>query len=244
MKASQPQLVSNHSPIHVAIIMDGNGRWAESRGLSRAEGHAQGAEAARRTIKASIDLGIEYLTLFGFSLENWGRPAGEISDLMGLLRVYLRKEIEELDREGVKLKFIGDRTLLEPDIVSLLDASEQRTKDNSRLTVILALSYGSRQEIAEAARRIACEALSGKIDPKKIDEDAISERLFTREIPDPDLIVRTSGEKRISNFMLWQSAYAEFVFMDVLWPDFCKEDLEKSIEEFSRRERRYGTTSG
>ena len=238
---SQPE--SNGVPVHVAIIMDGNGRWAQSRGLSRAAGHLEGVEAVRRTVKASKQLGIRYLTLYGFSLENWKRPAKEIADLMGLLRLYLRKEIAELDREGVRIRFIGDRTLLEPDIVSLIEMSEQKTRGNTQLDLIVALSYGSRQEIMTAARKLALDAAAGEIDPDTIDEDTLNARLFTRDIPDPDLIVRTSGEQRLSNFLLWQAAYAELVFTDVFWPDFSREELENSIAEFGRRERRYGATT-
>ncbi|HCH57198.1 MAG TPA: isoprenyl transferase [Rhodospirillaceae bacterium] len=238
---SQPE--SNGVPVHVAIIMDGNGRWAQSRGLSRAAGHLEGAEAVRRTVEASKQLGIRYLTLYGFSLENWKRPAKEIADLMGLLRLYLRKEIAELDREGVRIRFIGDRTLLEPDIVSLIEMSEQKTRGNTQLDLIVALSYGSRQEITTAARQLALDAVAGEIDPDTIDEDTLNARLFTRDIPDPDLIVRTSGEQRLSNFLLWQAAYAELVFTGVFWPDFSREELENSIAEFGRRERRYGATT-
>ena len=238
---SQPE--SNGVPIHVAIIMDGNGRWAQTRGLPRAAGHAQGAEAVVRTVKAAKYLGIRYLTLYGFSLENWKRPAKEIADLMGLLRIYLRKEIAELDREGVRIRFIGDRSLLEPDIVSLIEMSEQKTKSHTQLELIVALSYGSRQEITMAARQLATDAAAGEIVPDAIDENALEARLFTSDVPDPDLIVRTSGEQRISNFLLWQAAYAEFVFTDVLWPDFSQEELENSIAEFGRRERRYGATT-
>ena len=243
MKPVPGQPESNGVPIHVAIIMDGNGRWAQARGLSRAAGHAQGAEAVRRTVKSAKNLGIRYLTLYGFSLENWKRPAKEIAELMGLLRIYLRREIAELDREGVRIRFIGDRTLLEPDIVSLIEMSEQKTKSNTQLELIVALSYGSRQEITMAARQLAIDAVVGEIDPDTIDENALEARLFTSDVPDPDLIVRTSAEQRISNFLLWQAAYAELVFTDVLWPDFSQEELENSIAEFGRRERRYGATT-
>ena len=238
---SQPE--PSGIPVHVGIIMDGNGRWAQSRGLPRAAGHAQGAEAVRRTVKAAKILGIRYLTLYGFSLENWNRPAKEILDLMGLLRLYLCKEIGELQREGVRIRFIGDRTLLAPDIVSLIEMSEQKTRDNIQLDLVVALSYGSRQEITDAARKLAMDAAAGKIDPETIDETSLEARLYTADIPDPDLIIRTSGEQRISNFLLWQSAYAEFVFTDVLWPDFSLEKFELLIEEFGRRERRYGATT-
>lgn len=243
MKPVPTQPESTGIPVHVAIIMDGNGRWAKAKGLPRAAGHAQGAEAVRRTVKAASQLGIRYLTLYGFSLENWKRPAKEIADLMGLLRLYLRKEIAELHREGVRIRFIGDRSLLEPDIVSLIEMSETKTKANTKLDLVIALSYGSRQEIAHAVRDLASAVASGEMDVDSIDENALESRLYTADLPDPDLIVRTSGEQRISNFLLWQSAYAEFVFTDVLWPDFSREELENSIEEFGRRERRYGATT-
>jgi undecaprenyl diphosphate synthase len=243
MKPLPTQPESNGVPVHVAIIMDGNGRWAKARGLPRAAGHAQGAEAVRRTVKAASELGIRYLTLYGFSLENWKRPAKEIADLMGLLRLYLRKEISELHREGVRIRFIGDRSLLAADIVSLIEMSEQKTRENTKLDLVIALSYGSRQEITSAVRQLVKEVAAGEIDADAIDEHFIQCRLYTADLPDPDLIVRTSGEQRISNFLLWQSAYAEFVFTDVLWPDFSREKLADSIEEFSRRERRYGATT-
>lgn len=223
--------------------MDGNGRWATAKGLPRVAGHTEGAEAVRRTVKAASQLGIRYLTLYGFSLENWKRPAMEIADLMGLLRLYLRKEISELHREGVRIRFIGDRTLVEPDIISLIEMSEQKTKANVKLDLVIALSYGGRQEITSAVRKLVSDVVAGEMDVDSIDENALEERLYTSDIPDPDLIVRTSGEQRISNFLLWQSAYAEFVFTDVLWPDFSHEKLEDSIEEFSRRERRYGAST-
>ncbi len=243
MKPVPTQQESNGTPVHVAIIMDGNGRWAKAKCLPRVAGHAQGAEAVRRTVKAASQLGIRYLTLYGFSLENWKRPAKEIADLMGLLRLYLRKEISELHREGVRIHFIGDRTLLEPDIISLIEMSEQKTKANVKLDLVIALSYGSRQEITTAVRKLVSDVVAGEMDVDSIDENALEARLYTSDIPDPDLIVRTGGEQRISNFLLWQSAYAEFVFADVLWPDFSRAKLEDSIEEFSRRERRYGAST-
>lgn len=243
MKPLPTQPISNGIPVHVAIIMDGNGRWAKARGLPRAAGHAQGAEAVRRTVKAASELGIRYLTLYGFSLENWKRPAKEIADLMGLLRLYLRKEISELHREGVRIRFIGDRSMLAQDIIALIDMSEEKTRANTKLDLVIALSYGSRQEITAAVRELARKVAAGELTPDSIDEETLQGRLYTADMPDPDLIVRTSGEQRISNFLLWQSAYAEFVFTDVLWPDFSREKLEDSIEEFSRRERRYGATT-
>ena len=243
MKPLPTQPISNGIPVHVAIIMDGNGRWAKARGLPRAAGHVQGAEAVRRTVRAASELGIRYLTLYGFSLENWKRPAKEIADLMGLLRLYLRKEVGELHREGVRIRFIGDRSMLAQDIIALIDMSEEKTRANTKLDLVIALSYGSRQEITAAVRELARKVAAGELTPDSIDEEMLQERLYTADMPDPDLIVRTSGEQRISNFLLWQSAYAEFVFTDVLWPDFSREKLEDSIEEFSRRERRYGATT-
>ncbi len=229
--------------MHVAIIMDGNGRWAEARKLPRSAGHAEGAEAVRRTVVASKELGVRYLTLFGFSTENWKRPFNEIKNLMHLFRIYLMKDIDKLEKEGVRLRFIGDRSVLEPDIVSLIETSERKTKLNNELDLIVALSYGSRQEITLAAKKLARDVVGGDLEPDSIDEDALASRLSTDGIPDPDLIIRTSGEHRISNFLLWQSAYSEFVFTDVLWPDFCGQQLEQSIKEFGRRERRYGSTT-
>ena len=231
-------------PEHVAIIMDGNGRWAKARNLPRVAGHQRGAESVRRTVRAAVDLGISYLTLYGFSNENWKRPKSEVTDLMGLLRLYLRKEIDELNEKGVRIRFIGDRARLADDIVSLIETAEHRTRDNVRLNLVVAISYGGRQEITAAARRVAREALAGEIDPEAIDEDVLSDRMATTGIPDPDLLIRTSGEQRISNFLLWQSAYAELIFVDTLWPDFSKSDLEDAVREFQRRERRFGATGG
>jgi undecaprenyl diphosphate synthase len=231
-------------PAHVAIIMDGNGRWAKARGLPRIAGHRRGAEAVRRTIEAAAELGISYLTLFGFSSENWKRPSDEINDLMGLLRHYLRGEIAELHRQGVRLVVIGDRARLAPDIVTLIENAEQLTRDNGRLTLIVALSYGGRADIVRAARKLAQEVAAGRIEPSAIDEVRLSDSLFTAGIPDPDLLIRTSGEQRISNFLLWQSAYTELVFIDTLWPDFGRDDLEKALSDFYGRERRYGASVG
>ena len=230
-------------PTHVAVIMDGNGRWAKARGLPRTAGHKKGVDAVRRTVQAARELGIGYLTIFSFSSENWRRPEEEVSDLMQLLRFYLRSEIAELHKGGVRLRVIGDRSRLSMDIVQLIEKAEALTGDNRALTLVVALSYGSRQEITQAARRLAEEVRDGRLDPAAIDEQALSDRLFTADIPDPDLIVRTSGEKRISNFLLWQAAYVEFVFLDTLWPDFTKRDLETAVEEFYRRERRFGATA-
>ncbi len=229
-------------PCHVAIIMDGNGRWAKMRGLPRVAGHRRGAEAVRRTVEAATELGISYLTLYGFSSENWKRPAGEIHDLMGLLRHYLRAEIADLHRNGVRLRIIGERDRLGPDITTLIENGERLTCENTRLNLTIALSYGGRAEIALAARRLARLVEAGRLSADGIDENAVAGQLLTVDMPDPDLIVRTSGEQRISNFLLWQSAYAELVFVDTYWPDFGKADLERAISDFCGRERRYGAT--
>jgi len=220
--------------------MDGNGRWARGRGLPRAEGHRRGAEAVRRTVRGAAELGIRYLTLYGFSSENWKRPIAEVDDLMGLLRLYLRSEIADLHKNNVQIRVIGDRARLAPDIVALIEQAEQQIRDNTRLTLTVALSYGGRDEITRAARRLAEEVAAGRLAPADIDEETFAARLATTGIPDPDVIIRTSGEQRISNFLLWQSAYSELVFVDTLWPDFDRSALERAIEEFHLRERRYG----
>ncbi|MEX0760415.1 MAG: isoprenyl transferase [Tistlia sp.] len=230
-------------PSHVGIIMDGNGRWATARGLPRVAGHRQGAEAARRTVRAAVDLGIRHLTLFSFSSENWKRPMTEIEQLMELLRRYLRSEIVELHEQGVQLRVIGDRERLAPDIVRLVEEAEATTRDNRRLTLVMALSYGARQELTSAARALAREAAAGRLDPEAIDEALFASRLWTADLPDPDLLIRTSGEMRISNFLLWQLAYAEFVFTERLWPDFGRDDLASAINEFGRRDRRFGAAA-
>ncbi|MBP2227222.1 undecaprenyl diphosphate synthase [Azospirillum agricola] len=230
-------------PEHVAIIMDGNGRWAKARGLPRTAGHKKGVDAVRRTVEAARELGVGTLTIFSFSSENWRRPEEEVTDLMGLLRFYLRSEVAELHKAGIRLRVIGDRLRLSDDINRLIDNAEALTRDNRTMTLVVALSYGSRQEIVLAARRLAEDVAAGRVSAGAIDEGAFAARLFTADIPDPDLIIRTSGEKRISNFLLWQAAYAELVFIDTLWPDFTKRDLEAAIEEFHRRERRFGATT-
>jgi undecaprenyl diphosphate synthase len=231
------------SPLHVAIIMDGNGRWAAARGLQRTHGHRRGADAVKTASECAVRLGVRYLTLFGFSSENWGRPDWEISDLMGLLRYYLRSEVGFLQEHSIRLKVIGDRDRLAPDIVQAIESVERDTAGNSRLTLTIALSYGGRAEICRAARRLAAEAAAGRLDPAMIDETLFSGFLYTWDMPDPDLVIRTSGEQRISNFLLWQVAYAEMVFLDTYWPDFSRQDFEQAIAEFSRRDRRYGSVS-
>lgn len=228
------------SPLHVAIIMDGNGRWAQARGLPRTFGHKEGVGAVRRSVEAAPDLGITHLTLFGFSSENWSRPEDEVTVLMGLLRHYLRREVAELHSQGVRLRVIGDRSRFQRDIVELIEHGEAVTRDNDRLVLTLALSYGGRQEIAATARRLAAEAAAGRLDPASIDERAFAGALPSADLPDPDIVIRTSGEKRISNFLLWQMAYAELVFVETYWPDFGRADLEAALGEFQRRERRFG----
>ena len=231
-------------PAHVAIIMDGNGRWAKARALPRIAGHRRGADAVRRTVEAAIEIGISYLTLYGFSSENWKRPAGEVDDLMGLLRHYLRAEIAELHRNGVRVRIIGDRTRLANDIITLIDNAETLTRGNGRLNLAVALSYGGRAEISAAAREIAKDVQAGRLDPDAIDENLFSPYLLTADMPDPDLVIRTSGEQRLSNFLLWQTAYSELVFTSTLWPDFGKADLERAVGDYHGRERRYGATVG
>jgi undecaprenyl diphosphate synthase len=231
-------------PRHIAIIMDGNGRWARARGLPRIAGHRSGAEAVRRTVTAAGELGIPYLTLFGFSSENWKRPSAEVQDLMVLLRHYIRGEIAELQRNGVRLKVIGQLTRLAPDIVGMIAHAETLTRDNSQITLTIALSYGGRAEIVAAVQAIAAEVARGSLAAEDVDEDCLARHLFTADIPDPDLLIRTSGEQRISNFLLWQCAYSELVFTKTLWPDFSRNDLEQAIDDYCGRERRYGASVG
>lgn len=227
-------------PRHIAIIMDGNGRWATRRGLPRAAGHREGARAVRRTIEAAISEGVAWLTLFAFSSENWRRPAEEVTDLTLLLRHYLRAELRELAEAGVKLHVIGERGRFGPALQRELAEAEARTQANTGLNLVIALSYGARAEIAAAARRIAEAAQAGTLDPAQLDEAGFAARLSTAGMPDPDLVIRTSGEQRLSNFLLWQAAYAELVFDDVFWPDFDATNLAAAIAEYARRERRFG----
>jgi undecaprenyl diphosphate synthase len=227
-------------PRHVGIIMDGNGRWAAARGLPRALGHKAGAEAARRAIEAAGDAGVGWLTLFAFSSENWRRPADEVRDLTALMRAYLKAEVGTLVKEGVRLRVIGERDRFGPDTVRAIAHAEAATAGGLRLNLNVALSYGGRAEIASAAREIARRAAAGTLDPERVDEDLFGEFLGTAGMPDPDLIIRTSGEQRISNFLLWQAAYAEFVFQDVLWPDYGAAQFNAALAEYARRERRYG----
>lgn len=238
--ASRKKSKQPNPPTHVAIIMDGNGRWAKKRMLPKVAGHKRGADAVRRCVEDSIDLGIKYLTLYAFSSENWNRPEDEVNDLMTLLQRYLTREVDELHEKNIRLAFIGDRSRLSDDIRNLLEAAERRTLGNTRLCLTLALSYGSRSEIIDAARELADKVRAGDMAPEDITEDIFASHLHTGNIPDPDLIIRTSGEQRISNFLLWQIAYAEFVFLDILWPDFNREVLEQAVQEYCCRERRYG----
>jgi len=228
---------------HVAIIMDGNGRWAKQRGLPRVAGHKAGAEAVRRAIQSAADHGVEALTLYAFSSENWRRSAEEIADLTGLMRFYLERELATLEREGVRLKLIGDYSAFGPDLMKRLDRAVERTAGNKRLTLVIALNYGSRAEIAAAARALAAKATAGEIQPEAIDEQAIGAELQTRDLPELDLLIRTSGELRLSNFLLWQAAYAELLFLDTLWPDFDEAAFAAALEKYAARERRFGGRS-
>jgi undecaprenyl diphosphate synthase len=230
----------SRGPSHVGVIMDGNGRWAASRGLPRLEGHRRGVEALRQTVRAAIDFGIEYLTVYSFSVENWSRPVEEISDLMGLLKRFVHGDLQELHRAGVKIKVIGIRETLKPDIRALLDEAENLTKANVKLTLVMAFNYGSRQEIVASVRAIAEKVAAGLLKPENIDENLLAQHLDTAGIPDPDLIIRTSGEQRLSNFLMWQAAYAEFVFLPIYWPDFDRQAFKVALDQFAVRERRFG----
>jgi undecaprenyl diphosphate synthase len=227
-------------PRHVAIIMDGNGRWAAARGLPRAEGHRRGVEALRRTIRAAGEIGIKIVTIFSFSAENWSRPASEIGELMGLLRRFVRNDLAELHKSNVRVRIIGERMGLAPDIGRLLIEAEELTKSNDGLTLAVAFNYGARQEIVRAVQRISEEIANGRMTAADIDMDSITRFLDAPDIPDPDLIIRTSGEQRLSNFLLWQSAYSELVFVPIYWPDFDRATLESAIREYQQRERRFG----
>jgi undecaprenyl diphosphate synthase len=227
-------------PAHIAIIMDGNGRWAKSRGLPRAAGHRAGVEALRRTVRAAGDLGLEWLTVYAFSSENWSRPRSEIDDLMGLLKHFIRRDLAEIHQNGVRVRMIGDREGLSRDIRALVEEAETLTAGNKALNLVIAFNYGSRNEIARAVRLVAEAAKAGTLDPSEIDAASFSRFLDTGLMPDPDLIIRTSGELRLSNFLMWQGAYSELVFCDTYWPDFGHAELSGAIETYSRRERRYG----
>lgn len=227
-------------PRHVGVIMDGNGRWAAARGLPRLEGHRRGVEALRRTVRAAGDMGIQHLTVYSFSSENWRRPPQEVSDLMGLLKRFIRNDLADLHANGVRVRVIGSRAGLAPDILGLLSEAEELTRDNTAMSLHIAFNYGSRQEIAAAARRLAEDVAAGRLDPAQIDEAALEARLYTAGTPDPDLIIRTSGEERLSNFLLWQSAYSEFVFLPLHWPDFDRAALAEAVAIYLGRQRRFG----
>jgi undecaprenyl diphosphate synthase len=228
------------TPRHVAIIMDGNGRWAAGRGLPRVEGHRRGVEALRRTVRAARELGISYLTIFSFSSENWSRPASEIKDLLSLLRRFIRNDLADLHKSNVRVRIIGEREDLDRDIRRMLQEAEDLTRNNDGLTLVVAFNYGARQEIARAARRLAAEVAAGRLAAEAITPDLLTRHLDAPDLPDPDVIIRTSGEQRLSNFLLWQAAYSELVFLPINWPDFDRGALEAAIAEYRRRERRFG----
>ena len=233
--------MKKQNPQHIAIIMDGNGRWAKQRSLPRTAGHQQGIESCKRAVRAAGELGIEYLTLFGFSTENWSRPAAEVNELMRLLRMYLRSETAELHRGNVKMKMIGERDAFSEDLLTLIENAENLTKDNDGLNLTIALNYGGRDEILRAASDMALSMKEDGVEPSFENvQEHFPSHLMTKDAPDPDILIRTSGEQRISNFLLWQCAYSEFVYTDTLWPDFEKRDMERAIEEFQGRERRFG----
>ena len=234
---------ARQSPRHVAIIMDGNGRWAAERGLPRAMGHRKGVEAVRRTVQAAIELNIPYLTIYSFSSENWSRPADEVSELMSLMKRFIRQDLAELHQNNVRIRIIGERQNVDPELMSLIDEACELTALNTALTLVIAFNYGSRTEIALAARRLAEQVANGTLCPSAINEATLGACLNTADIPDPDLLIRTSGEVRISNFLLWQLAYTEFVFMDEYWPDFGRDLLQQAIAEYGSRDRRFGGLS-
>ena len=232
--------MTKSKPRHVAIIMDGNGRWAHQRSLPRSAGHKQGVEAVRRAVRAALELGIEYLTIYSFSSENWSRPPGEVNYLLDLLRRFIRQDVVDLHAADVCVKVVGDRISLSADIVTMLDECEHLTRNNKSLNLVVAFNYGGRQELVHAAQQMAEQISAGKLAASDIDPDEFARHLYTAGIPDPDLLIRTSGEQRISNFLLWQLAYAEFVFIEEHWPDFNQESFERAIDEYVGRERRFG----
>jgi len=238
--AVRPEIAGGAVPRHVAIIMDGNGRWAKKRLLPRAAGHKAGVEAVRAVTRAARTMGIEALTLYAFSSENWRRPAEEVSDLMGLLKFFIRNDLAELVRENVRLRVLGDYTRFSTDVVALIDDALARTAGNTGPILAIALNYGAQAELVRAAQQLAARAQAGTLDPAAIDMGSIERELETRELPPLDLMIRTSGEHRLSNFLLWQAAYAELLFVDTLWPDFGARDLAAAVEAFGQRQRRYG----
>jgi len=240
LELGAPALAPRSAPRHVALIMDGNGRWAAARGLPRFEGHRRGVDALRKTVRAAIEFGVDYLTVYSFSVENWSRPPEEVQSLLALLHRFIRNDLAELQSNNVRVKVIGAREGLAAEIAALLREAEQTTAANTGLTLVVAFNYGARQEIAAAARALAEEVAAGRLRPQDIDAEVIARRLDTADIPDPDLIIRTSGEQRLSNFMLWQAAYAELLFVPVHWPDFSRADFEAAIDEYAQRDRRFG----
>lgn len=240
--SSLPQIDEKQQmlPRHVAFIMDGNGRWAQQRGLPRIAGHRAGVESLRKTIRHALQLKLEYLTLFSFSSENWSRPASEVDAIMGLLRRFVRSDLADLNAQNVRIRIIGSRDNLPEDILSYLVEAEKTTELNTGMTLVVAFNYGARDEICRAVQKIARKVADGKIRPDEVNEAALDSHLDTAGLPDPDLLIRTSGESRLSNFLLWQNAYTEFVFLDVFWPDFAEVDFDQALESFAKRDRRYG----
>ncbi len=237
---AETKALAGDTPRHIAIIMDGNGRWAKERGLPRSAGHRMGVEAVRRTVRAALEMKIAFLTIYSFSSENWSRPAEEIDDLMSLMRRFVRSDLAELHKANVRIRVIGERAKVDGELLALVDEACELTRNNTDLTLIIAFNYGARHEIAKAARRLAEEVERGKLRTCDITPEALAQALDTSGIPDPDLLIRTSGEKRLSNFLLWQAAYTEFVFLDTYWPDFGPEQLAAAIAEFRARDRRFG----
>lgn len=239
-KAAEAAVVPEHIPVHIGIIMDGNGRWAKKRGLPRTAGHAAGAQVFRKITKHCEKRGVKYLTVYAFSTENWKRPKEEVDAIMDLLRQYLKESLEDFSRENIRTRFIGDRSPLAPDIRQMMEEAEQSTRGKSGMCLNIAVNYGGRPEIVQAVQRIAADVQAGRLAPEEIGEQQVEDGLYTAGQPDPDMILRPSGECRTSNFLLWQSAYAEYVFMDVLWPDFTPGHLDEAIAEYNRRQRRFG----
>jgi len=240
MAQTVPTPANSSAPRHIAIIMDGNGRWARQRMRPRTFGHAEGVEALRRTVEAARDLGVQYLTVFGFSTENWRRPVEEVNALFDLLRLYVARDLDRLNNNGVRIRIVGEREGLQRDIAEIISNAQEKTKHNDKLHLTIAFNYGGQSEIARAAQRAAEDVAAGKLAPRELTTERFAQYLDTAELPAPDLLIRTSGESRLSNFMLWQAAYAELVFLEVLWPDFNKQSLEEAIELYRRRERRFG----
>jgi len=240
MAQASPTQAPADVPRHIAIIMDGNGRWARQRMRPRTFGHAEGVEALRRTVEAANQLGVQYLTVFGFSTENWRRPVEEVNALFDLLRLYVARDLDRLNRDGVRIRIVGEREGLQRDIADIIANAQDKTKNNDKLNLTIAFNYGGQSEIARAARRAAEDVAGGKLQPSDLTTERFAKYLDTADLPPPDLLIRTSGESRLSNFMLWQAAYAELVFLDVLWPDFNKQALEDAIDQYRRRDRRFG----